>query len=636
MREITLAERLRYRFDNIMARGTVALIGWLALLTLLLIIVISLVALATGTVPENAEGQTPSLFDTMWTGLMHTIDAGTIAGDDTGNPAFVFLMVIVTAGGIFIFSTLIGVLSSGIDAKIDDLRKGRSFVVEENHTVILGWSSQIFQIISELVIANGNRRNACIAILAEKDKVEMEEEIRSRIPDTRTTRIVCRTGSPIDLTDLEIINPNASRSIIILSSEADDPDAHTIKTMLALTNNPHRRSSPFHIVAEIRDPQNLEVARMIAGNEVKVLPISELISRIAVQTCRQSGLSVVYNELLDFGGSEIYFKQEPGLAGKTFGDALLMYETSALIGVQHADKTVKLMPGMEYRFQAGDQVIVVAEDDDRIHLSGRSDYQIDRSAFASQQSRPNKPERTLILGWNQRGTMMVNELDHYVAPGSETVIVSEIGEVEQALAEAGIVPVNQKLVVQQGVITQRRLLDSLKVQEFDHIITLSYMDTLEAQDADARTLITLLHLRDIADKRGQSFSIVSEMLDVRNRELAEVTRADDFIVSDKLISLMLSQISENPDLMAVMTDLFDPDGAELYLKPMTDYVQAGKTVNFYTVVEAARQRGEIAIGYRLSAEANDVNKAYGVYVNPNKAQTLTFKDGDRVVVLAES
>ena len=38
------------------------------------------------------------------------------------------------------------------------------------------------------------------------------------------------------------------------------------------------------------------------------------------------------------------------------------------------------------------------------------------------------------------------------------------------------------------------------------------------------------------------------MLDVRNRELAEVTQADDFIVSDKLVSLMLAQVSENKDL----------------------------------------------------------------------------------------
>ena len=44
------------------------------------------------------------------------------------------------------------------------------------------------------------------------------------------------------------------------------------------------------------------------------------------------------------------------------------------------------------------------------------------------------------------------------------------------------------------------------------------------------------------------------MRDINNRSLAEVTQADDFIVSDKLVSLMLAQVSENKKLM---DDIFD-------------------------------------------------------------------------------
>ena len=84
---------------------------------------------------------------------------------------------------------------------------------------------------------------------------------------------------------------------------------------------------------------------------------------------------------------------------------------------------------------------------------------------------------------------------------------------------------------------------------------------------------------------------------MRNRELAEVTKADDFIVSDKLISLLMSQVSENKYLMRVFEDLFDADGSEIYLKPAGSYVETGRPVNFYTVVESARRRGEVAIGY---------------------------------------
>ena len=114
-------------------------------------------------------------------------------------------------------------------------------------------------------------------------------------------------------------------------------------------------------------------------------------------------------------------------------------------------------------------------------------------------------------------------------------------------------------------------------------------------------MLTLLHVRRIADENHHQYSIVSEILDQRNRELAESSRADDFIVSDRLVSLLMAQVSENKALNGVLGDLFDPVGAEIFLKPATDYIQAGVAVSFYTVVEAARRRGEVAIGYRLSA-----------------------------------
>jgi hypothetical protein len=195
---------------------------------------------------------------------------------------------------------------------------------------------------------------------------------------------------------------------------------------------------------------------------------------------------------------------------------------------------------------------------------------------------------------------------------------------------------NQTLHCQTGDTTDRRSLDSLGVENYQHVVVLPYSDTLSVQKADARTLISLLHLRDIGAHTEHPFAIVSEMLDVRNRTLAEVTRADDFIVSDRLVSLMLSQIAENKELNSVFDDLFDPAGSEIFLKRAENYVALGEPLNFYTVVEAARQRGEVAFGYRLRALANDPAQTHGVVVNPDKSRPVTFSPGDRIIVLAES
>ncbi len=321
----------------------------------------------------------------------------------------------------------------------------------------------------------------------------------------------------------------------------------------------------------------------------------------------------------------------------TFGEALLAYEESAIMGLRKHDGRILLNPPMDTPIEAGDKVIAISEDDDTVRVSDLKP-EIDERAIHGAPVKESRPERTLLLGWNEQGTAIVHELDRYVTPGSELTVVADVPGIGGI---AGIVErecrdlTRQKLTCREADTKDRRVLDALGVETFDQVILLCYSDQLDVQEADARTLITLLHLRDMAEKGGHDFRIVSEMLDVRNRELAEVTQADDFIVSNKLTSLMLSQISENKELNAVFTDVFDPDGSEIYLKPAGNYVDLGVQVSFYTVVEAARRRGEVAIGYRQMAFAKDAEKSYGVAVNPKKSERIAFSEADQVIVLAE-
>lgn len=631
MKKTSTIDRVRYAFDNYMAKGTVALIGGLAALSLLVILIAAAV-ISVGRITQS-DGGTVDFGEAAWLSLTRTLDSGTFGGD-TGT-GFRLVMLAVTFGGVFIISALIGVLNNGLEGQISELRKGRSRVVESNHTVILGWSSQVSSVISELVVANANQSKSCVVVMGEKDKVEMEDEIRDRLGNTGRTRIVCRSGSPMDIHNLEIVSLDTARSIIVLSPEGDDPDSAVIKTILAITNNPNRQPGPYHIVAEIHDQRNMEVAKMVGRDEVELVQVGDLISRITVQTCRQSGLSVVYTELLDFGGDEIYFKEEPALVGQKFGDALLAYGDSTVIGLRPAGGGALLNPPMDRGIEAGDQLIAISEDDDTIKLSGLNDFGIDQSAIRAAKSAKPKPERTLILGWNWRVPTIINELDNYVAPKSIVSVVADYADGKEEIKAKSPNIKNQTVAYEMADTTDRRVLDRLNIPKYDRVIAMA-SDGIDPQQADARTLITLLHLRDISDKGGHDFAIVSEMLDIRNRELAEVTRADDFIVSEKLISLMLSQISENKELNAVFADIFDPEGSEIYVKPAEDYVTPGQPVNFYTVVEAARRRGGIAIGYRVKADANDAAKSYGVVVNPDKSKKVSFAPGDKIVVVSES
>lgn len=615
-----------------MARGTGALIGGLGALALMLLLLVVGALWLLGAAPQDAGGH--SLWGMTWLTFMRMIDTGAISGD-SGTALYVALMFLATLGGIFLMSTLIGVLNSGIEARLATLRRGRSRVLEQNHTVILGWSPMVHAIISELVIANANRPRACIAILADRDKVEMEEEIREKIPDTRGTRIVCRSGDAIDLDDLEIVNPREARAIVILAPDSGNPDAQVIKMILALTNNPRRKEGKYHIVAEIHDERNLEVAALVGRDEVELVLADDLISKITAQTCRQSGLSVVYNELLDFDGCEIYTRACPEHAGRSYAEVVMAYDTSAVIGILRAGRDVYVNPPADTPFAADDHVIAITEDDDTL-VRAAAPPLVDEAAMVWSVAEVPLRETTLMLGWNRRGPRILRELDRYVGMGSEMVVVSSLAGTEDELEQTIETLKNTTTRFIHADTTLRATLDTLDCARFDHIILLSYAEAYPAQEADARTLMTLLHLRDIADRSGRSFSIVSEMLDSRNRALADVTRADDFIVSNLIDSRLLAQIAENKHLASVFREIFDADGSEIYIKPAEQYISPGTAVTFATVVASALRRGETAIGYRLRAHASDPSRAYGVLINPAKSHPITLNAGDRVIVLAEN
>ncbi|MFG2483660.1 NAD-binding lipoprotein [Streptomyces virginiae] len=647
----TLRLRLRYRFDNLVAGGTTALIGWFALACLAVVVPASTVLVwADRAAPTTLSGRLAAV----WVSVGQTLKIG----GAVGSPLYVLASVALALVALLFVSTLVGLITTGINGRIMLLRRGHSTVLESGHTVLLGWSDQIFPVVGELVAANADRRGSAIAVLAPKDRVEMEDEISTATATgagTGRTRIICRNGRTTDPAELARVSPRTAKAVLVLPPEGDTGDAQVVKTLLALDAAVPEPGGAV-VVAAVRDTRNHLTARLAAGPGGHVLCVDDIIARLLVQTAREPGLSLVYQELLDFAGDEFHTAAAQGLAGRTFGEALLAFTTSSVVGLLRADGRVALNPDPGTAIGADDRIVLISQDEDKAVPADASVY-VDEDAIVTARPRTPEAERLLLLGWNRRAPLVVEQLDQFVGPGTTLDVVS-LADVVRMRRAAGLARPRSHLEVafHSGDITDPELLAKLDVPSYDSVIVIGEtghepvphpaappptpaiglgLAAETGAETDDRTLVTLLHLRAIGEAAGREQSLTTEMSDDGNRLLAPARAGADFIVSGRLISLLMTQISESPYLADVFEELFQAEGNELHLKPVADYVRTDREVAFATLVESARRRRECAVGYRLRAEAA-AGPAYGVRLNPDKGRRVRFGEHDWLIVLAES
>lgn len=632
----TFGDKVRYQVDRFLSWSPFARFVGLFGLSLLLVLINATFARLAMPQPTEEGAEPFDFLEAMWWATGRVADAGTM-GDDSGTLVRA-IAIFTTLCGVGVVALLIGLVSSTIGDKIEDLRKGKSPVIDENHTLILGYGEKVFAILRELREANSNQSFASIVILSETDKEEVENAVRERMGDMGPTRVVVRQGSTYSVHDLRKVGASRAKSIIILSSvkeeDVDDPDAAAdmgaIKTLLALRRI-NGALSKNHAVVELADSARQPVIEQLGGGGVEVVAMAETLSRMMVQTARQNGLAAVYRDLLSYEGSEFYFKNFPELAGQPFGVAQWKMKDAVVCGVRTVSgkgtATCIINPSDEMVLGEKDELLCIAEDDDSFSLTANHDPQVPQD-FKGAEPRARKPERLLVCGMSPKLGDMLREFDNYVLPGSEAWLMP--GQEKETFAafikeEVGGLK-NLKLKHVEGDPT---VPDALRrVVSPDFSVALIVADTeLDAEESDAKTVITVLLLRDMFKGLEKKPRIISEILDPRTKDLIESDYGADFVVSSEITSMLMAQISERRELNAVFADLFDSDGNEVYLKRAECYVIPGRTAPWLAVQKVARDRREVAIGYMKFGQ--------NPLINPPQLEAIVFSDEDRIIVLAE-
>ncbi len=628
VQKVGLWAKLRYSFDNSIAQGGMFVFYVLLLMMFIALVMVGVRAFITSVpaLTQAADPENLTLFDLFWASFTKILSLG---GEPTWGDRIIAILYWATTTALT--ASVIGYVVGAIQRTFARLRKGRSPVIDSGHTLILGWSNRIFPILEELAVANQNVRKPLVVIFSTHERDFMEDEIESRVENLGKLRIVTRTGDPTNPTDLKRTNLSAAKSIVVLDADSTG-DATVVSTVLAiksLNTNPNLK-----IIAELDDKDTAKA--LITSTKGQVIPVRshEVIARVTAQASRQPGLAAVMLDLLDFEGDEIYFSDVPALEGKTYGDALLSFNTASIIGIRKANGEVDLNPPAKTKLAKGTQLIAIASDDDKVVYTG---IQAELVGKAKKTAKPGaKPEHLLVIGWSEMGRSVIGELSAFLPKGSTVHIVAQKKLVDpEQLKDLNFGP-NVKVTAASVSGDIADLTAAASAKYYNEIIVLGYRNAISEAEADAQTMLTMLQLNQLFEADGNGVEptrLVAEILDGRKAEIARVAAVDDLVVSDNLAARAIAQLSENPSLGVVLDDLFDAEGASINVAPIELYATVGKEISYAQLVANAAAMGESAIGYR-HAHLTAGDSANGARLNPAKDSKFKPKAGDGLVVVA--
>ena len=398
------------------------------------------------------------------------------------------------------------------------------------------------------------------------------------------------------------------------------------------------------IVCEIHSDRDRDLAENISNGTVKALNEVSVLSRMIAQLAlSRNGLSVVYSDMVGFDGNEFYFYQpDEGWGGPlTFSESTHRFKSSTPMGIHKENGEIILNPPPETSVSENDELIVFAEDDSTIYYFKEPVYNA-RVSEIPQTSMSLRNQRVALLNWTPKTSIIMEKLCSYLPAGSELcTYVHRINEEMESFKEnlLGIYP-ELNISLNQMDFNDLNKLNEIDPQSFDSLLILS-PGGATIEEMDAFVISLLIRIRQILRNSGKSQwpKLITEVMDSENIDIILNSGVEDFMVSNQFVSQIMAQVSEEPLALDVYDDLFQAEGSELYIKPISYYFPFdGKesiTVNYGECVHAAQLRGEVILGAQLHPRQKKKDKMFGISLIPDKNQEFTFTPEDGLIALAK-
>ena len=641
----TLKEKLNYWLERYLSKGGMSIFLSLTIVFITFFILITgLRYLLIVLFPElDLFG---NFMDDIWTVFLQMTDPGNMSEDNDSN---IWLKTTtITAGlvGVIILSMLIAFITTTLESLLFEFRKGRGRVLEKNHTLILGWNERVVDVIRELILANESEKSASIVILSREDKETMDNLIKKRLPKTKNTAIITTTGDYANINELRRVSVTDAKSVALMAncsesashSEKAHSDVQSIKAIMAIISCQNGENK-LPVIAEIFNKEKRDLIDYFNDDNIIALDSWNIMGKLLVQTSLTSGLEIVYSEIFSFDGCEVYYHEEEDWRDVAFYDLPFYFKDGVPLGIYTPDVGLTLRPPVGTKLKKNDQVLILANDDSTIKFESSNFVKPKELSLAGGRiSQQNK--NILILGWHDVAKIFIHEAGSYLLEGSgfdimyhnpAEELIAIVEELKEQYPDFNINLVNQDPLKLDS-------LGQMNPFSYDNVIVLSQdLHEQSVDKIDADTLVILLLLRTLnKDDVGKNTKIITQVLNSENQEIITQTDVDDFIISNRLITMILAQLSENPLIKLFYDDIFSEDGSEIYVKPVSLYFNDfPQKINFADIMGIANKRDEICLGIRKGNLSKKAESNFGIFLNMDKEEMVEINEGDFLVVLSE-
>ena len=566
-----ISNYIKYRIDRMLNKGLFYQLMLLVFAIIILLLIVSIFIIVFFQYPPK---------DAFWDSLMQFIDTGNISSVE-GNTGIVITFLMVTFVGVCGWGSLIAMINKALQDRINNLSKGNAFIMEKNHAIILGYGEEALTIIEEFIKA----KVKTIVILSEHN-VDVIRKRVSFIKGYKKTNIIIREGTTSRIENIKLLNISKSSSISIINND----DTESLNILLALKKiieeiEENKIENKINICVLVHEEDTIEIIKSIENKNfvIHVIYKYEILYKLIAQSIIYTGLSNVYEDLFSNDGNVFYIENDHDFDNWKFEDAASKYfdKGMILLGITKEDRSQILIPNYDYIIKKENRLIVLSKNNYNNPIKEYPDIKPNIIKYKN---------NILLICEEKRYTEIIKEISEYIENNNITMLSYDL--------------------IKSQKNKYKFMLEKLKKENTTKIVLIS-----EDNITDVKSINILLIIREIIKKEKLNIAILSLLNSIQKRNLIYSDDVRDFIVSGKLIGMLMAQASISSNILYIFYGLLSRNGKDIIMSPYSDYFNESRT--FKDVYFTLLKKKIILIGIK---RYNDI------ILNPNDECMLDNKD----------